>query len=151
MPVVQCSFNVINWTLQDLRRIDTKKRKLLTCYKTHHSKADKDGLYLSRTEGSRSFIQTELIYKTTTIGLHKYLQTTKGWVMKLVRKHKNSKKIHSIVKESRKYVRELNTEKQEELNQDLAPTKAAKDMKQKAKLEGLKNLKSTWEEKPLHG
>ena len=24
-------------------------------------------------------------------------------------------------------------------------------MKQKAKLKGLKNLKSTWEEKPLHG
>ena len=44
MPVVQYSFNIINWTLQDLRRIDTKIRKLLTCYKMHHPKADKDRL-----------------------------------------------------------------------------------------------------------
>ena len=27
MLVVQYSFNVINWTLQDLRRIDTKTKK----------------------------------------------------------------------------------------------------------------------------
>ena len=48
-------------------------------------------------------------------------------------------------------MRELNIEEQEDLNQDMAPTKAAKAMKQKAKSEGLKNLKSTWEEEPLHG
>ena len=42
-------------------------------------------------------------------------------------------------------MRELNIEEQEELNQDLAPTKAAKAMKQKAKSEGLKNLMSTWQ------
>ena len=44
MPVVQYSFNVINWTLQDLRGIDTKIRKLLTCYKMHHPKVGKDRL-----------------------------------------------------------------------------------------------------------
>ena len=60
--------------------------------------------------------------------------------MELVRKHESSKKIYLIVKESRKYMRELNTEEQEQLNHDLAPTKAAKEMKQKAKSEGLKNL-----------
>ena len=42
MPVVQYSFNRINWTLPDLRRIDTIIRKLLTCYKMHRPKADKD-------------------------------------------------------------------------------------------------------------
>ena len=150
MPFVQYSFNITKWTLQDLRRIDTKIRKLLTCYKMHHPKANKDRLYLPRSEWGRCLIQTELTYKTTTIGLHKYLQTTKHWMMKLVRKHENSKKLYSIAKESRKYMRELNIEIQE-LNQDLAPAKAAKAMKQKAKSEGLKNLKPTWKEKPLHG
>ena len=100
MPVVQYSFNIINWTLQDLRRIDTKKRKLLTCYTMHHPKAVKDRLYLPRSEGGRSLIQTELTYKATTIGLHKYLQTTKDCMMELVRKHENSKKLYSIPKES---------------------------------------------------
>ena len=85
------------------------------------------------------------------MGLHKYLQTTKDWMMELVRKYENSKKLYSIAKESRKYMRELNIKEQEELNQDLAPTKAANAMKQKEKSEGLKNLKSTWKEKPLHG
>ena len=92
MPVVQYSSNIINWTLQDLRRIDTKIRKLLICYKVHHPKADKDRLYLPRSEGGRSLIQTELTYKTTTIGLHKYLQTTKDWMIGPKRKHEDSKK-----------------------------------------------------------
>ena len=77
IPVVQYSFDIINWTLQDLGRIDTKIRKLLTCYKKHHPKADKYRLYCPRTEGVRSLIQTELTYKTTPIELQKYLQTTK--------------------------------------------------------------------------
>ena len=98
MPFVQYSFNLINWTLQDLRRIDTKIRKLLTCFKMHHPKADKGRLYLPRSKGDRSLIQTELTYKTTTIGLHKYLQTSKGWIMELVRKHQNSKKFTQLPK-----------------------------------------------------
>ena len=109
----------------------------------HHSKGDTDRLYLPRTEGGRSFIQTGITYKTTTIGLQKYLQTTKDWIMELVRKHENSKRLHSIAKESRKYMREFNIKEQEELNHDLAPTKAAKEIKRKTKSEGLKNLKST--------
>ena len=48
-------------------------------------------------------------------------------------------------------MRELSIEEQEEANHKLAPTKTGKEMKQKAKSEGLKNLKSTLEEKPLHG
>ena len=42
MPVVQYSFNRINWTLPNLRRIDTIERKLLTYYKMHHPKSGKD-------------------------------------------------------------------------------------------------------------
>ena len=59
--------------------------------------------------------------------------------MELVRKQKDKK-----LKESQKYMRELNIEQLEELNRKLAATNAAKEMKQKAKSEGLNNLKSTW-------
>ena len=48
--------------------------------------------------------------------------------MELVGKHEDNKKLYSIAKESQKYMRELNIEEQE-LNQDLAPAKAAKTMK----------------------
>ena len=33
VPVVTYSFNIINWTLQELAKLDTKTRKFLTMYK----------------------------------------------------------------------------------------------------------------------
>ena len=101
-------------------------QKLLACYKMHHQKVNKDRLHLPRAERGRSLLQIELTYKTTAIGLHKYLETTKEWIMELLRKHKNSKKLESFAKESRRYMRELNIGKQEGLSHNLAPTEAAK-------------------------
>ena len=46
--------------------------------------------------------------------------------MELVKKHENNRKLYSVAKESRKYMRKLNIEEQEELNHELATTKAAK-------------------------
>ena len=43
------------------------------------------------------------------------------------------KRLDLIAKESRKYMSKLNIKEQEELNYELAPTKAAEEMKQKAK------------------
>ena len=74
--VVTYSFNIINWSLQELAKIDTKTRKFLTMCKMHHPKSDVDRLYLPRTEGDRGLIQQELPYKSTTIGLDKYFQET---------------------------------------------------------------------------
>ena len=58
-PALQCSFNIINWTLQDLRRTDTKIRKFLKCHRMHHPKTDKDQLYHPRCKGGRSLFQVE--------------------------------------------------------------------------------------------
>ena len=63
-----------------------------------HTKADKDRLCLPRIEASRSLIQIELTYKITIIGLHKYLQTTKDWMMEVASKHENRKKLYPIAK-----------------------------------------------------
>ena len=73
VPVVQYSFNIINWNLVDLNRLDTKTCKLLTSNKMHHPKADVDRLYLPRSSGGRGMIELETSYKTTTIGMQKYL------------------------------------------------------------------------------
>ena len=43
------------------------------------------------------------------------------------------KRLDLIAKESRKYMSKLNIKEQEELNYELASTKAAEEMKQKAK------------------
>ena len=73
VPVITYSFNIINWKINDSKKIDRKTRKLLTMEKMHHPKADVDRLYLPRTSGGRGLIQIETTYKTTTIGLDAYI------------------------------------------------------------------------------
>ena len=69
--LVTYSFNIINWTFQELTKLNTKTRKFLTMYKMHNPKSDVDRLYLPRTEGGRGLIHMELSYKTSAIGLEK--------------------------------------------------------------------------------
>ena len=131
IPVVTYSFNIINWTLSDIKKIDVKIRKLMTCNRMHHPKADVDRLYIPRKAGGRGMIQLELSLKTTTIGLQKYLETSKDWMLQLVNIHEQGKKMHSIKKDT--------------------CTLQAKNLKKKAKQEGLKNIQENWGSKPLHG
>ena len=51
--------------------MDTKIRKLLTCNRIHHRKADVERLYVPRREGGRGLMQLEMSFKTTTLGLCK--------------------------------------------------------------------------------
>ena len=91
IPVVTYSFNIFNWTPSDIKKMDTKIRKLITCNRMHHPKADVDRLYIPRKEGGRGLIQLELSLKTTTIGMQKYLETAKDWMLKLVHNHEQRK------------------------------------------------------------
>jgi len=42
VPMVTYSFNIVEWKLSDIRRLDAKTRKMLTMFKMHHPKADVD-------------------------------------------------------------------------------------------------------------
>ena len=68
VPIVTYGFNILNWTISEIRRIDIKVRKLLTMNKIHHPKADVDRLYIQRSEGEKGLLQLEVLYKTITIG-----------------------------------------------------------------------------------
>ena len=76
VPVVQYSYNIIDWSLLDLQRMGRKTRKLLTSHHMHHPKADVDRLYLPDNRGGRGMIQLEMAYKTTTIAMSTYLSNT---------------------------------------------------------------------------
>ena len=136
IPVVTYSFNIINWDLSDIKKMDRKICKLLTCNRMHHPKPDVKRLYVSRREGGRWLMQSEMNFKTTTIGLHKYLSTTNDWMLELVLFYDAGGKKHSISKQSNKFKQEFNL--QDQANET-------------AKREGLKEIKETWENKPLHG
>ena len=107
VPVITYSMNVINWQMNDIKKLDTKTRKLLTIYRMHHPKADVDRLYLPRSEGGRGLIQIELTYKITTAGLETYLRENKDSMMKLVLEHEKKKKLYSVTKEATKFLQQL--------------------------------------------
>ena len=48
LPIVTYSFNIINWNLNEIKRLDAKIRKQLTIYRMHHPKADVDRLYKTK-------------------------------------------------------------------------------------------------------
>ena len=50
----------------------------------HHWKADVERLYVPRCEGDRGLMRLEMNFKTTTIGLQKYLPVTNDWMLQLV-------------------------------------------------------------------
>ena len=52
--------------------------------------------------------QVELSYKTLTIGLYRYLNLSDDWMLQLALKHEKEKGSHSIVKEAKKFAREIN-------------------------------------------
>ena len=111
LPVVTYSFNVINWKLSEIKKLDTKTRKLLTLGKMHHPKADVDRLYLPRAKGGKGLTQVELTYKTTTIGRASYLTSTNDPLLHLVQWHENKNKLYSIPKEAAKFKKEFRSQR----------------------------------------
>ena len=67
VPVVQYSFGIIDWKISEIKKIDTKTRKLLNMHKMLHPKADVERLYLPRKDGGRGLIELETAFKAATI------------------------------------------------------------------------------------
>ena len=133
IPVVTNSFNAVNWNLEKIKRIDRKIRKLMKLNSMHHSKADVSRMYIPRKEWGRRMTNLEMAYKTTTIGLNIYLQSLGDRILQVVLQHEKKKKLHSVVKRSRKFKFQLNMT-QEDVDVNTKPTKAAKDIKEKPKM-----------------
>ena len=82
--MVQYSFRIIDWKISELKKIDTKTRKLLNMQKMLHPKADVERLYISRKDGGRGLIEVETAFKITKIGLDHYLKNKDGQYPKQV-------------------------------------------------------------------
>ena len=50
VPVLQYSFGIIDWKISELKKIDTKTRKLLNMHKMLHFKADVERLFIPGQE-----------------------------------------------------------------------------------------------------
>ena len=84
---MQYSFGIIDWKISELKKIDTKTRKLLNMHKMLHPKADVERLYIPRKDGGRGLIDVETAFKTATIGLDHYLKHKEGQYPKQVLEH----------------------------------------------------------------
>ena len=150
VPVVTYSFNIINWTVEDLKKLDRKTRKLLTMGKMHHPKADKDRLYLPRKSGGRGLIQIKRAYKTTTIGLNAYINNTGDKLLGIVRDHDKIRNTKSLHYEAKKFEKEFDMPTTTiMLNETVI--EYARRIKRKTKDLALEQLQNVWKEKPLHG
>ena len=150
VPVLTYSFNVVNWTLQEIRKLDRKTRKMLTTYRMNHPKADVDRIYISRKEGGRGLIQLECTFKTTTIGLDTYLRGKNEKLLRQLYYHEERKKLHSVQKEANKFRREIQMH-DIEVEENASPTKCAREAKKCAKKRIMEIMKENWEAKPMHG
>ena len=97
LPVVTYGFTIINCSLAEIKKVDTKVRKLLTMHRMHHPKSDVNRLYLPRQEGGRGLVQLELSLKTSITGMD-----TNDWMLKLVKNHEENKRIYSITSDAKK-------------------------------------------------
>ena len=147
VPVVPYSFNIINWKMEELMKLDRKTRKFLTMTKCTTQKLMWTG-YISL--GGRGFVQLEITYKTTTIGLNSYLNNKDDYLLKMAREHDRGKKTMSIHHQAAKFGRELSLPEAEVVENEPAASYARR-VKLKAKYQALEQLKSKWQEKPLHG
>jgi len=75
VPMLRYSFGVINWRIEEIKKIGRKTRKMLTMYKMYHPKAGIDMLFVKRKEGGRGLVQIEAGYKAEVINIAEYLNT----------------------------------------------------------------------------
>ena len=102
----------------------------MTLNRMHHPKLDVSRMYIPGKEGGRGMTIFKMAYKTTTIDLNSYLQSSGDRMLQAVLQYKKKKKFHSVVKECRKFKFQVNMD-QEETDINIKPTKAAKDAKKK--------------------
>ena len=132
VPVVQYSFGIIDWKISELKKIDTKTRKLLNMHKMLHPKADVERLYLPRRDAGRGLIEVETAFKTATIGHDHYLKH---------KKHDRSKATNSITKNATKFKREI-TMPEFENREDTSASENAKALKHifKSRMKSMKDV-----------
>ena len=68
---MQYSFGIIDWKISELKKIDTKTRKLSNTHRMLHPKADEERLYIPRKDGGRGLIDVETALETEAIGTKK--------------------------------------------------------------------------------
>ena len=151
LPIITYSFNIIEWNLSEVKRLDIKIKKMMTTHSMHHLKVDIHRLYLPKSNGERGLTQLELSYKTSTISLFRYMNLSNDWMLQLALKHEKEKCLHSVAEEAREFVCKIELDLETELYEEMKNTENAWKLKRIVKEKGKKAIDTAWKAKPLHG
>ena len=83
-------------------------------------------------------MQLELSLKTSITGMDTYLNNTNDWMLKLVKKHEQNKRMYSITSDSKNYLNEINLIT-DNIFETSSSTEKAKQIKTQAKTKILMN------------
>ena len=141
VPILSPTFGILNWTKDELEKIDIQTRKLLSLNGSFHVNSDVDRLYTLRSLGGRGLNSVVDIYILRLISLSVHIKQAaqKHQFIKLVMEHE----INSLLRASN----ELLTAFQIDTNEDTIP----KSLSAKIKMEIKKNHQKSWLEKIQHG
>jgi len=73
---------IVEWTQEELRKIDRRTRKLITMYQGMHPRSDVDRIYVEREKGGRGLMSIEDTVKYETHSLKKYTETSESQVIR---------------------------------------------------------------------
>ena len=79
---------IIEWTKEDLQKMDRKTRKVMTMNKEFHPKSDTARLYVSRKRCGRGLISCEECVRTEESSLSWYIENSNEEILASVNNHK---------------------------------------------------------------
>ena len=65
---------LLDWSVDELKVMDRRTRKLLTMHKAFHPKDDVDRLYVGRNDDGRGLISIEECVENAVLGLREYVE-----------------------------------------------------------------------------
>ena len=79
---------IVEWTKEDLQKMDRKTRKVMTMNKEFHPKSDTARLYVSRKRGGRGLISCEECVRTEENSLSWYIENSNEEMLASINNHK---------------------------------------------------------------
>ncbi|XP_068738999.1 uncharacterized protein [Montipora capricornis] len=84
VSIIRYSAGIVEWTKDELRKLDRKTRKLLTINRAFHPQADVDRLYLKRAAGGRGLLSVEDCVNIEVGSLFRYIGESKERLLRFV-------------------------------------------------------------------
>ena len=76
VAAVRYTAGILDWTVDELKEMDRKTRKLMTMNRALHPRADVDRLYVSRNKGGRGMVSIEECVRIEECSLSDYVKRT---------------------------------------------------------------------------